>query len=91
MSDGLSSICVLSPGCLSENVERLQKDVLVKRITGKLSDDDAAALRKAEEERAKPALGAVGAWLRGVRLVTEGRNGREDGPEDQDEGGRRPE
>lgn len=65
-----------------EAVEKLQKDARLKRLSGTLSEEEAAALRRAEEDQATPVLGPVGSWLRGLRLVTAPR-------EDDDEAGGR--
>ena len=60
----------------SENLEKLSKEMRLKRLSGTFKDDDADTLRRAEEEQATPVLGPVGTWLRGFRLVT--RNSREE-------------
>lgn len=76
----------------SENVESLRKDVLLKRLSGKLGEDDAEALRRAEEEQATPVLGPVGSFLRGLRLVTEGRTSNSNqgaASQEEEEDGRR--
>ena len=66
-----------------EAVEKLSKEARLKRLSGTLSEEEAAALRRAEEDQATPVLGPVGSWLRGLRLVTAPRE-----EDDQPGGGR---
>lgn len=61
-----------------ETVERVKKEVLLKRLSGTASEQDVEALEQAEKDQATPVLGPVGAWLRGTRLVTQ-RDDREEG------------
>lgn len=65
-----------------ESLERIQREIRVKKLTGRFDGGDEETLRLAEEEQARPALGEVGSFLRKFRLVNEGRRVKEDGGAD---------
>jgi hypothetical protein len=66
-------------------LEKIQKEVRLKRLTGKMNAEDEEELRLAEEEQATPALGfGVGSFLRNFRLINEGK--RQNGGEGNDDG-----
>ena len=70
-----------------EKVEKIQKEVRLKRLTGRMNPEDEEELRLAEEEQAKPALGAVGSLLRNFRLINEGKRQNGEGGNDDGNGG----